>query len=116
MLMASVRAMIERRRSTRVWIRIPVQVVADGPHGQPVDTPAEATAVSLHGALLRVPFSPVLGSRLEVRNDVSQETREFRVVRLSAPGANGLVELGVEILYPSRNFWGVPFPGEHFVA
>jgi hypothetical protein len=58
-----------------------------------------------------VPFSPGLGSRIEVLNGFSQEKREFRVIRIEAKG-NGLYELGLEILYPSRNFWGIQFPGE----
>ena len=111
--MASARAMIERRRSSRILIRIPVQVFSDGDFGQPLDTPAEAIAVSRFGALLRAPFSPALGSRIEVLNRVSQETQEFRVVRVQ--GANdGNFELGIEILYPAKNFWHVHFPDESF--
>jgi hypothetical protein len=111
--MASARAMIERRRSSRILIRIPVQVFSDGSFGQLLDTPAEAIAVSRFGALLRAPFSPALGSRIEVLNRVSQETQEFRVVRVQ--GANdGNFELGIEILYPAKNFWHVHFPDESF--
>lgn len=109
--MATARAMLERRRSSRVLIRIPVKVFSNGHLGQPLDIPAEAIAVSRYGALIRVPFSPALGSRIEVLNGVSQETQEFRVVRIAAKG-EGQFELGVEILYPTRNFWGVQFPGE----
>ena len=111
--MASARAMLERRRSSRILIRIPVQVFSDGSFGQPLDTPAEAIAVSRFGALLRAPFSPVLGSRIEVLNRVSQETQEFRVVRVQGAD-DGNFELGIEILYPTRNFWHVHFPDEKF--
>jgi hypothetical protein len=47
-----------------------------------------------------------------VQHGLSQESREFRVVRVSAPNPDGLFELGVEILYPSQNFWGIPFPDD----
>jgi hypothetical protein len=107
--MATARAMLERRRSSRVSTRIPVKVFSSEIEGQPLDT--EAIAVSRCGALIRVPFSPELGSRIEVLNGLSQEKREFRVVRVEAK-ENGLYELGLEILYPSRNFWGIQFPGE----
>lgn len=110
--MASARAMLERRRSSRVLIRIPVKVFSGGTLGQPLDTPAEAVAVSRYGALLRTPFSMALGSRIEVLNGLSQETQEFRVIRVSDPREDGLYELGVEILYPTRNFWGIQFPDE----
>jgi hypothetical protein len=109
--MASVRAMLERRRSSRVSIHIPVQVFSDGSRGQALDTPAEAIAVSRFGALLRASFSPELGSRIEVLNRISQETQEFRVVRVQGASDGGF-ELGIEILYPARNFWHVRFPDE----
>src|SRR3984957_14597138 len=112
--MASARAMIERRRSSRILIRIPVQVYSDGSFGQPLDTPAEAIAVSRFGALLRAPFSPALGSRIEVLNRGSQETQEFRVIRVQ--GADGgKFELGIEILNPVMHFWDMHFPDEQFV-
>lgn len=113
--MASARAMIERRRSTRVMARIPVNVSLLDIPGQTLhaaNATYEATSVSRSGALLRIPFSPVLGSRIEVQHGLSQESREFRVVRVSAPKSDGLFELGVEILYPSQNFWGIPFPDD----
>jgi hypothetical protein len=110
--MATAQAMIERRRSSRVLIRIPVKIFSNGTLGQPMDTPAEAIAVSRCGALLRSPYSPALGSQIEVLNGLSQETREFRVIRISQPKSDGIFELGVEILYPLRNFWGIQFPDE----
>jgi hypothetical protein len=113
--MATTRAMIERRRSSRVLIRIPVKVFSDGSQGQPLDTPAEAIAVSRFGALLHAPFSPALGSRIEVLNGISQETQEFRVIRVR-DASDGIFELGIEILYPAQNFWGVHFPDERCTA
>ncbi len=112
--MATARAMIERRRSSRVWIRIPVKIYSNGAQGQPLDTPAEAIAVSRTGALLqiRVPFTPLLGARIEILNGLSQETRECRVIRVSESKDDGPSELGVELLYPGRNFWGIHFPDE----
>jgi len=114
--MASARAMIERRRSSRLKIRIPVRVISrpDAPlePGSTADRVAEAVAVSRTGALLRVPFSPELGSRIELLHGISEERREFRVVQVSAPKPDGFFELGVEMLYPGRNFWGVDFPDE----
>ncbi|MGD0964113.1 MAG: hypothetical protein ABSA57_09470 [Candidatus Acidiferrales bacterium] len=110
--MASARAMIERRRSSRVMARIPVGVSLWDAPGQSLDAIYEATSVSRSGALLRIPFSPVLGSRIEVQHGLSQESREFRVVRVSTPHPDGLFELGVEILHPNENFWGIAFPDD----
>src|ERR1700721_207284 len=114
--MATTRAMLERRRSSRVLIRIPIQVFSNDFNGEPLDTPAEAIAVSRTGALLRTPFQPALGSRIEVLNGISQETQEFRVIRVSPCKFDGCFELGVELLYPTRNFWGIQFPDERLTA
>ena len=109
--MATTRAMIERRRSSRVFIRIPVQLFSNGMDGEPLVTLAEAIAVSRCGALVRASLEPGLGSRIELLNGISQETQEFRVVRVRDAN-DGVYELGIEILYPARNFWGVHFPDE----
>ena len=110
--MASARAMIERRRSGRIPVRIPVKIFSDSIHSMPHGTLAEAIAVSRYGGLIRVSYPLTLGSRLEVMNVVSQEIREFRIVRARESKEKGYFEIGVEILHPTRNFWGVQFPGE----
>jgi len=110
--MATARAMLERRRSSRVSTRIPVKVHSNGTGGEPRDASAEAISVSRTGALLRLPFLPELGSRIEVLHGLSLEVREFRVISLRDKTEHGPFELGVEILHPARNFWGVSFPDE----
>ncbi|MGC2722127.1 MAG: PilZ domain-containing protein [Candidatus Acidiferrales bacterium] len=114
--MATVRAMLERRRSSRVFIRIPVKIFGYGVHGQALDTPAEAIAVSRTGALVRAPFEPAMGSRVEILNTISEDTQEFRVIRVCAAQEPGIWELGLEILYPTHNFWGIQFPDEKLPA
>jgi|SRR5580698_5720661 hypothetical protein len=112
--MASARAMLERRRSSRLKMRVPVKVLSPGApdSDSTAHHSAEAIAISRTGALIRVPFSPELGSRIEILHGVSDERREFRVVQVSKRKADGLFELGVEMLHPTRNFWGVQFPDE----
>jgi len=114
--MASARAVLERRRSSRVQIKIPVRVVSDSDDGQKQDAAAEAISVSRYGALLRIPFVPPLGSRIEVLHGLSNEVREFRVISLRDQLGKGPFELGVEIYHPGRNFWGVQFPDERHSA
>ena len=108
--MASARAMIERRRSSRVPIRVSVKVLTGEAEGQVAA--AEAVSVSRYGALLRAPFRASVGSRIEILHGVSNEVREFRVISARDLRKDGLFELGVEIFHPGRNFWGVQFPGE----
>lgn len=114
--MATACAMLERRRSSRVPIHIPVTVLSGEPGSDLRDVSAEAVSVSRYGALLRVPFLPDLGSRIEILHGVSQEVREFRVISARDQKEDGLFELGVEIFYPARNFWGVQFPDERHPA
>jgi len=108
--MASARAMLERRRSSRVPIRVSVKVLTGEAEGQVAQ--AEAVSVSRYGALLRAPIRPELGSRIEILHSVSNEVREFRVISAKDLRKDGLFELAVEIYYPAKNFWGVQFPGE----
>ena len=110
--MASARVMLERRRSSRIQTKIPVHVVSSEGNGQTHDAPAEALSVSRYGALLRVPFLPPVGSRIEVLHGLSKEVREFRVISLRGQREHGPFDLGVEIYYPAHNFWGVQFPDE----
>lgn len=114
--MASARAMLERRRSSRVPMRIPVRIHRCDSNHEVQDTPAEAISVSRYGALLRAPFLAELGSRIEVRHGVSDELREFRVISVHRPRENGIFELGIEIYHPTQNFWGVHFPDEFYRA
>jgi len=110
--MATARAMLERRRSSRVHTRIPITIVSPHANGEARDAAAEAISVSRTGALLRLPFLPELGSRIEVLHGLSNERREFRVISVRDRKEQGPFELGVEIFYPNRNFWGVAFPDE----
>jgi hypothetical protein len=110
--MATARAMLERRRSSRVRISIPVKVVRNQTGSESHETSAEAISVSRYGALLRMPFLPDLGSRIEILHGVSNEVREFRVISLRGQEDPGAFDMGVEILYPARNFWGIQFPDE----
>jgi PilZ domain len=108
--MATARAMLERRRSTRVKTRIPVKVFSS--HSVHPIHAAEVLAVSRTGALLRAPFAPEMGSRIEIRHGLSEERREFRVVQVNPAKPDGHFDLGVEMLYPGRNFWGIDFADE----
>ena len=110
--MARTRAMIERRRSSRIPARIPIKVYSRETDGELLGASAEVLAVSRYGARLKSPFRPSLGSRIEILHGHSHEVREFRVISAKDGGEQGIFELGVEILYPTRNFWGVKFPDE----
>ena len=105
-------ARVERRRSPRVLIRIPIKVFSNDGLGQPVLAAAEAVTVSRFGALLWAPIEPGLGTVIEVLNALNEEVKEFRVVRVVKSARDGVFELGVEMLQPLEGFWGIHFPNE----
>jgi hypothetical protein len=110
--MASISARVERRRASRVLIRIPIRVFSSDFAGKPIHATAEAVAVSRFGALLRAPLDPALGTILEILNGLNEQVKEFRVVRVAKTAQEGLFELGVEMIQPATAFWGIHFPTE----
>jgi hypothetical protein len=108
--MASTSPFVERRRASRVLIRIPIKVFSNDLVGRPLQASAEAVAVSRFGALLRAPLEPALGTILEILNGLNEEVKEFRVVRVVKTAQEGLFELGVEMIQPAGAFWGIHFP------
>ena len=105
-------AQVERRRSPRVLIRIPIKVFTSDGLGHPIRAAAEAVTVSRFGALLWAPIEPGLGTVVEVFNALNEEVKEFRVVRVVKSARDGVFELGVEMLQPFEGFWGIHFPNE----
>ncbi|SRR5713101_7065327 len=108
--MASSAPRLERRRSQRLPIRIPVTLFATAFDGRAIEVLAEAIEVNQYGGLIRAPLSPGLGTGIELLNINTQVLEEFRVIRIREERVDGLFELGVEIMSMRRNFWGVPFP------
>lgn len=103
----------ERRRGERVLIRVPVQVNGTGKDGKPVHSPAEAVVVNRNGALLRVPHKLKTGSTLEVyQGQDKQGTKPlvFRVIWCSDRPREGRHDVGVELLNPCEELWGIRFP------
>ncbi|HXU21558.1 MAG TPA: hypothetical protein VN788_13325, partial [Verrucomicrobiae bacterium] len=62
------------------------------------------------------PFLPPVGSRIQLLHARSQEVREFRVISAKGPKVPGSFELGIEILHPAQNFWGVQLPEDRCSA
>jgi hypothetical protein len=110
--MASISPRVERRRASRVLIRIPIKVFSNDFAGQRIHASAEAVAVSRFGALLRAPLDPALGAILEILNGLNEQAKEFRVIRVVTTTQDGLFELGVEMIQPTTAFWGIHFPTE----
>lgn len=98
---------VERRKSRRFTVAVPVEVSWRGSNGIAVKEDAVARQVNANGGFLDMSVYPDLGSRVTLANFLSAQTAEARV--LATPHAregvaNGIV---VELIVPNESFWGV---------
>jgi len=98
---------VERRKTRRFPVVIPIEVTWRGPDGIAVKEDAVARQANAKGAFLKMSHYPGLGTRVTLANFFSAQTAEARVLAApdSRPGvANGIV---VELIAPNESFWGV---------
>ena len=98
---------IERRKSRRFPVVVPIEVSWRGPNGAPLKEDAVARQVNDKGGFLKMSTYPRVGARVTLANFLSARTAEARVLAApdSRPGvASGIV---VELIVPSESFWGV---------
>jgi hypothetical protein len=98
---------VERRKSRRLSVSVPVEVSWRGPNGLALKEEATARQVNENGAFLRMSKYPDVGSRVTLANFLSAQTAEARV--LAAPNTRSGVASGivVELVVPSESFWGI---------
>src|SRR5579862_3941499 len=98
---------LERRKSARFPVVVPIEVSWKGADGSAVKQEAVARQVNASGGFIKIAVQPELGSRVTLANFLSAQTVEARV--LAAPHsregvANGVI---VELISPNESFWGV---------
>jgi len=98
---------VERRKSRRFPVVVPIEVGWRGADGMSVKQDAVARQVNANGGFLKMSVYPELGSRVALTNFVSAQTADARVI--AAPHAregvaNGII---VELIVPNESFWGV---------
>ena len=98
---------VERRKSRRFNVTVPIEVSWRGTDGTALKEDAVARQVNANGGFLDMDVYPELGSRVTLANFLSAQTAEARV--LATPHAregvaNGIV---VELIVPNESFWGV---------
>jgi hypothetical protein len=98
-----------RRRSQRVFLRLPVLVIARASDQQHVSENAFTTNVNAHGALLLMSMRLEVGQKILFRNTETLEEQFVRVIHVT-PAAEGKTEVGVEFLKPAPKFWRISFP------
>jgi hypothetical protein len=98
-----------KRRSSRLFKRIPVVISGRGLSGRKFKQAVETIVVNAHGALLYLDESVEMDAEVSVTNPVTQEEQECRVVFLGETTEKGQ-RVGIEFLQPAPHFWGVEFP------
>jgi hypothetical protein len=97
---------VERRKTRRFAVTIPVEVSWRGADGITVKEDAVARQVNAHGGYLKMSVYPEMGARVTLANFLSAQTAEARVI--AAPHAregvaNGII---VELIAANESFWG----------
>jgi hypothetical protein len=98
---------VERRKSLRFPVAVPIEVSWCGTDGIAVKADAVARQVNAKGGFLKMSVYPEMGSRVTLANFLSAQTAEARV--LAAPHAREGVANGVivELIVSNESFWGV---------
>jgi len=98
---------LERRKSRRFPVVVPIEVSWRGPDGLALKEDAVARLVNDKGGYLKMAKYPIVGTRVTLANFLSAQTAEARVLAApdSRPGvASGIV---IELIVPNESFWGV---------
>jgi hypothetical protein len=95
---------IERRRSTRLPVRMVVIVCEDTGRFQEHTC---TSSLNTHGALIALAASVTIGQRLVFQNPENWAERRCRVIRLGLC-CEGRTEVGVEFTDRVPDFWHIP--------
>src|SRR5580704_9827424 len=98
---------VERRKSTRFPVTVPIEASWRGPDGIAIKQQAVAKQVNANGGMLEMANYPEVGSRITLTNFLSAEAAEARV--LATPNSREGVSHGiiVELITHNEQFWGV---------
>lgn len=98
---------VERRRSARLELRIPVRIKGPDATGKEVDIAAEAEQISFHGARVRsgTEFRP--GVEVELANAETRQTTQYRIVWVTERPEQRRWLIGLELSAGQPALWGV---------
>lgn len=98
-----------RRRSKRLRLTVPVDVIALDGQKELFRESAQMQCVNAHGGLVVVAANVSIGQVLRVVNRNTREHQDCRVVNVEATG-NSKWAAGIEFLQAAHNFWQISFP------
>jgi hypothetical protein len=102
---------LNRRKTQRVLVRVPVRVSQHTPAHFNEET--HTLSLNAHGALILLSTSVGKGQRLELLNVATGDKAECIVAYLGQRQGDRIgdrIEVGVEFILPNPNFWHVAFP------
>jgi hypothetical protein len=108
-LSSNLAPMTNRRRSQRVLLRMPIDVIARGPDNVHVTESTHTAIVNAHGALIHLNLNVTVGQVIVVKNPETGEEQACRVIRCN-PLPDGRNEVGIEFVQPAPHFWRISFP------
>jgi hypothetical protein len=97
----------EARRSPRILAHIPILIAGEGPLYNGV-----TAVVSRDGAMILVPVSYPIGSKVQIQNLRTGVATYCRIVWDGGEERPGLIKMGVELLEELPDFWGVDYAAE----
>ena len=103
---------IERRRSDRYPLVIPIHLKWPGTGGELHSAHAQAREANLHGGLLEFMDAdrhPAEGTEAELMNLVSGQTAKARISAIRRSSTGALLAVTGELLPPNEAFWGPTF-------
>jgi hypothetical protein len=100
---------INKRRSVRVVLRVPISISAMLLNGRRVIIEAQSLVVNAHGGLLDVGMEMVRGQKIQLRNLGTEVVTAGNVLRVEN-STEGRFSVAFEFVTPSPQFWPVSFP------
>ncbi len=98
---------VEKRRSQRFLVSVPVEVSWPGRDGIAVKADGIARQVNCRGGFIEMQTLPEFGSRVSLTNFLSAQTVEARVLATPQTRAGIAGGVAVELVHPNEDFWGV---------
>jgi D-sedoheptulose 7-phosphate isomerase len=103
------RLRVERRRSQRVIMRVPVTVSGTSAEGKPFQEETVTAVINAHGCLAVLETPVRLSQILKLHNRATRAELDCRVVHVGKQ-QGGKALAGLEFLRASPTFWQVAFP------
>lgn len=101
---------MERRRSDRLLLTIPLRVEGTDARGREFESEARTVIINRHGARIQLKYFLKGGQVMRLVNLVNHRIADFRVVGPTEPYSEKGGEYAVATLNPDINIWGIQFP------